>query len=64
VGGAEPPGWIRQSKDFAHACRTNGSSVEYQELDGYHHFSIMTLAEEPDSLLTRILVDTIGAIQV
>jgi arylformamidase len=58
VGGAEPPGWIRQSSDFAEACRANGSPVDYQEINSYHHFSIMTLAEEPDGLLSRILTGT------
>jgi arylformamidase len=63
AGGAEPPGWVRQSGEFADACRANGSPVDYQEIDGCHHFSIMTLAEEPDGILTRILTGTIGGTQ-
>jgi arylformamidase len=63
VGGAEPPGWIQQSNSFAEACQANGSPVEYREIEGHHHYSIMTLAEEPDGLLTRILTHTIGGTQ-
>jgi arylformamidase len=63
VGGAEPPGWIQQSKEFAKACQANGSPVEFQEIEGCHHYSIMTLAEEPDGSITRILTGTIGGTQ-
>jgi arylformamidase len=63
VGGAEPPGWIQQSSDFAEACRANGSPVEYEEVDGCHHYSIMALAEEPDGRISRILTDIIGGTQ-
>ncbi len=40
VGGAESEAWIKQSRDYACACRTAGCPTDYLEIPGANHFSI------------------------
>ena len=61
VGGAETPKWIAQSKSFADVCRRAGSQVTYTEIAGHDHFSIMTLLEDAESPLARIILDAARA---
>lgn len=62
VGAAETPAWIAQSKSFADVCRRAGSQVTYTELAGQNHFSIMTLMEDAESTLARLILDAATAV--
>jgi arylformamidase len=55
VGGAELPELRRQSKEYAAAARASGVAVEFMELAGHHHFSILDELARHDGALTRAL---------
>jgi arylformamidase len=55
AGGAEPPSWVGQSRDFAQACAAAGGTAAYVELPGTHHYSIMQALETPDGTLARLI---------
>jgi arylformamidase len=55
VGGAELPELRRQSKEYAAAARASGVAVEFMELAGHHHFSILDELARSDGELTRAL---------
>jgi len=61
VGGGETPSWVQQSRSFADVCLRQGSDCTYRELQSHHHYSIMTLLETPDSILTKIIRDVATA---
>ncbi|HYG90144.1 MAG TPA: alpha/beta hydrolase [Azospirillum sp.] len=60
VGAGETPSWVRQSRDFAELCRGRGSVCTYHEIPGQDHFSIMTLMETPDGVLSRLILKAAG----
>ena len=60
VGGAEPPLWIRMSKDYAALCRAHGIECEYMELPGHDHFDISRAPGDPDSPLAREMLRMMG----
>lgn len=55
VGGGETAGFVAQSRDFANACATVGTSVAYVELPGHDHYSIMSLLENPGAPIARLI---------
>jgi arylformamidase len=55
VGGAELPELRRQSKEYAAAAQASGVAVEFMELAGHHHFSILDELAHSDGALTRAL---------
>ncbi len=60
AGAGETPAWVGQSRDFAERCRAHGSVCAYHEIPGHDHFSIMTLMETPDALLSRLVLKAAG----
>jgi hypothetical protein len=56
VGGAEPPGWQAQTREFAEVCRAAGCSVEVIVLPGETHFSILRSLAHIDHPLTRKMI--------
>ncbi|AEG91299.1 alpha/beta hydrolase [Ramlibacter tataouinensis] len=55
AGGAEPAGWLGQSRDFARACAGAGAAAAFVELPGTHHYSVMNALETPDGMLARLI---------
>tara|TARA_Y100001934_G_scaffold116418_1_gene142502 strand:+ start:37342 stop:38205 length:864 start_codon:yes stop_codon:yes gene_type:complete len=56
VGSSELPEFIRQSKDFADKWSTHLSSIEYLELCGLNHFTIVdTMDRANDPITARML---------
>ena len=60
VGGAEPPLWIRMSKDYAALCRAHGLECEYMELPGHDHFDISRAVGNSESPLARAMLRMMG----
>ena len=60
VGGAEPPLWIRMSKDYAALCREHGIPCEYMELPGQDHLDASRAPGDPKSPLVRAMVRMMG----
>jgi arylformamidase len=56
VGGAEPPEFRRQSRDYHAALVTAGLASAYLEPAGKNHLSVLEELEQPDSALSRALV--------
>jgi len=54
AGGAEPQGWIAQSRDYAQACQRAGRDCIYIETPGDHHYSIMTHFDSPNGWFGHI----------
>lgn len=55
VGGAEPGGWVAQSRAYADLLRGRGVEVEYVEAPGFHHFTFLEgLADPGDPLVRRM----------
>jgi arylformamidase len=57
AGGAEPPGWIAQSRAFADACEGAGLPVRYLSAPGCNHFSVLDAALDPGLELGRAVAD-------
>ena len=57
VGGGESAGWIAQSAEFAAACGAAGLKASYSVFGNHHHYSIMTMAEQFDNELSRLIVE-------
>lgn len=55
VGGAELSELIRHSKDLYHALKAAGTRVEYQEVAGCNHFSLLCEFEKVDGVLVKSL---------
>lgn len=60
VGGAEPPLWIRMSKDYVALCREHGVPCEYMELPGQDHFDASRAPGDPESPLARAMLRMMG----
>ena len=60
VGGAEPPLWIRMSKDYAVLCREHGLDCEYMELPGHDHFDVSRAVGDAESPLARAMLRMMG----
>ena len=55
AGGAEPPLWVRRSKDYAALCREHGLEREYMELPGHDHFEVSRAVGDAESPLARAM---------
>ena len=60
VGGAEPPLWIRMSKDYAALCREQGLDCEYMELPGHDHFDVSRAVGDAASPLAQAMLRMMG----
>lgn len=60
VGGSEPEGWRRQSRDFFNLCRERGIDCQFIEIPGGHHYSMGLELIDPASPLTRAIFKQIG----
>ncbi len=59
VGGAEPEGWQRMSRDFFQLCKEQGLEAEYLVVPGANHYSMSGHMADPDSPLTRAIFNLI-----
>lgn len=62
VGGDEPPGWIRQSTDYAAMLRRHDVPVELMIVEKYNHFSIAESLANPSSTLVQAIVRSIQGV--
>ncbi len=60
VGGAEPPLWVRMSRDYAALCREHGLECEYMELPDHDHFDISRAVGDADSPLAKAMLRMMG----
>ena len=60
VGGGELPEFVRQSKDFADAWGGHLSTVEYTELPGLNHFTIVDTMDRADDPVTARMIAHMG----
>lgn len=56
-GGAELAEFVRQSRDFSDTWRKHGLRIDYLELPGLNHFSIVDGMDRPDDPIARRLLD-------
>jgi arylformamidase len=57
VGGLESSEFLRQSKIVADGWREKGAETRYEEIAGANHFTVCDPMAEPDSAMTKRLVD-------
>jgi arylformamidase len=57
VGALESSEFLRQSKIIAEGWRTRGVAAHYEEIAGMNHFTIVDALNEPDSAMTRRVVE-------
>ena len=57
VGSAELPELVRQSAEYAEACREKGEAVTYLSLAGRTHFTILEDLATPNSAILSALVE-------
>ena len=60
VGGAEPPLWVKMSKDYAALCREHGLDCEYMDLPGHDHFDVSRAVGDSGSPLARAMLRMMG----
>ncbi|MFQ5959471.1 MAG: alpha/beta hydrolase, partial [Alphaproteobacteria bacterium] len=60
VGADEPPGFIKQSRDFLAACRVCGVACDYMAVRGEHHFSILYALADATTPLHRAVLAQMG----
>lgn len=56
VGGAEPAGWIAQSRAYHDVCRQAGLDSQWHLVDGANHFSIVQEAVTPGTPLAEAII--------
>jgi arylformamidase len=57
VGGAESSEFLRQSKIIADGWREKGADTRYEAIPGMNHFTVCDPMTDPDSAMTRRLVE-------
>ena len=57
VGGLESSEFLRQSKSVADGWRERGVETRYEEIAGTNHFTVCDPMTDPDSAMTRRLVE-------
>jgi arylformamidase len=62
VGAAELPELVRQSADYAEACRAGGEAATYLPLAGRTHFTILQDLAAPDSPILDRIVAAMGSV--
>ena len=60
VGGAESEAWIKQSRDYAGACRAAGCPTDYLEIPDANHFSITGSLGDGEGTLQRAMRAQMG----
>ncbi len=55
AGGAEPEGWIGQSRAYRNHLEAQGVSCLYSEIPGYNHFSYFDGLSDPESDVIRMM---------
>lgn len=60
-GSLETPEFIRQTDDFARACRAGGRSVQTLVLEEYNHFEVLEPLGNPCSELARATLKLMGS---
>ncbi|HEU4340160.1 MAG TPA: alpha/beta hydrolase [Candidatus Binatia bacterium] len=60
VGGAEPDGWQRMSREFFELCKEQGLECEYLVVPGANHYSMSSHLADPDSPLFKAIFKLIG----
>jgi arylformamidase len=56
VGGAEPAGWIGQSRAYHDVCARAGIAVRWMAIEGAHHFTLLEEAMTPGSPLAAAML--------
>ena len=57
VGGDESPEFLRQSKIIADGWREKGVETRYEAIPGMNHFTVCDAMTDPDSAMTKRLVE-------
>lgn len=57
VGGLESAEFKRQSQSLVQAWRQNGAQTRYQEIAGTNHFTVIDALADPESAMTRRVVE-------
>lgn len=57
VGGIESAEFLRQSRIIADGWRQNGAQTRYEEIAGANHFTVLDPLTDPDSAMTRRVVE-------
>lgn len=57
VGGIESAEFLRQSKIIADGWRQSGAQTRYEEIAGANHFTVLDSLTDPDSAMTRRVVE-------
>jgi len=60
VGQSETPGWIQMSRDFYTLCSGQGIECGYLEVPGTHHFSVSAQLGDPNSIMTKTVLEQMG----
>lgn len=60
VGAEETPAFLAQNRAFAEAWRTRGFAAEIMEVEGLHHFNVVTELGRPGSALTAAVLAQMG----
>jgi arylformamidase len=57
VGSDESPEFLRHSKAIADGWRAKGVETRYEEVAGLNHFTICDPMEDPNSAMTKRMVE-------
>ena len=60
VGAEETPAFVAQNRAFAAAWRARGFAAEVMEIEGLHHFNVVTELGRPGSALTGAVLAQMG----
>jgi arylformamidase len=60
VGGAEPEGWQRMSKEFFQLCKERGLDCQYLVVPAANHFTLSEHLADPGSALTQAMFKQMG----
>ncbi len=59
VGGAEPPGWIGQSRAYHDACVAAGLDVHWMCVEGANHFTLLEDGMTPGTPLAAAMLQMV-----
>jgi arylformamidase len=57
VGGAETPGFIEQSKQFAAHCAEHGAKARFMHIEDADHYTVLRQLESPEGELSRLIAN-------
>ena len=60
VGADETPAFVAQNRAFAEAWRARGFAAEIMEIEGLHHFNVVTELGRPGTALTAAVLAQMG----